>query len=77
MTKFADMMVPLCSDSHIFCRHVCAVLTFYVAGLIVLHCALYDYSTSYVAFTFSMRCQQNITLPALHITDFTVNPAVW
>jgi len=26
---------------------------------------------------FNRRCQENITLPALHATDFTVNAAIW
>jgi len=46
-----------CSGSRIgYCRRVCSLfadtdLTFHVAGLIVLHCVLYDYSTVMVFLT--------------------------
>jgi len=48
-----------------------AILIFYVAGVILLHCVFLWIQHSYVAF--NMRCQENITLSALHVSDFTAN----
>ena len=68
-----------CSSSHIgYCRRVCSICWCCFDILccwsnFVALCFIWV-QHRYVAF--NTRCQENITLPALHVTDFSVNTAI-
>jgi len=74
-----DCVIELlgCSSSHTgYCRCVCSICFFDILCCwcnFVPLCFLGQHSY----FVFNMRCQEYITLPALHVSDFTANMAIW